>query len=196
MIGGLCFVTAKSDRPAQRDTSVMKTLSLPAALTSLVVGLGLVTLASPARADFSSKDKSFITDASEAGATEIKESELANKTSSSAAVKSLADMMIKDHREAAAKLEKIVTAKGGETSKSPGVKQDANILLLKAKSGASFDKSFAESMVSDHKEAVALFEKASTDLDDPELKAFAAKTLPTLKHHLMASEKLAEKLGK
>ncbi len=177
----------------------MKTYPFPLTLTTLTLSLGLLGFAIPSRADDSkltSKDKSFITDASEAGATEIKESEMANKTSSNAEVKSLADMMIADHQKAGAELEKIAASKGGEVSKSPGVKQEAGIVLLKTKSGASFDKAFAEDMVSDHKEAVELFTKASADLDDPELKAFAEKTLPTLKHHLEMAEKLADSLGK
>jgi len=169
------------------------------AARSFVFALSLLALITVVRADDSkltSKDKSFITDASEAGATEIQTSELANKKSSDADVKSLAEMMIKDHTKAGTHLEKIVTAKGGETSKTPGAVQKANILLLETKKGDSFDKAFAEDMVSDHKKAVELFENASTDLDDADLKEFAKKTLPTLKHHLMAAERLAAKLGK
>ena len=168
-------------------------------LSPLIFALGffsVITIARAGDSKLTSKDKSFITDASEAGATEIQESELANKTSSNADVKSLADMMIKDHTKAGAELEKIVTAKGGEASKSLGVEQKANILLLKTKSGDSFDKTFAEIMVSDHKTAVKLFEEAATNLDDADLKEFARKTLPTLKHHLMSAEKLAAKLAK
>jgi putative membrane protein len=51
-------------------------------------------------------------------------------------------------------------------------------------------------MVSDHKQAVKLFEDASTNLDDADLKEFSIKTLPTLKHHLMAAETLAASVGK
>jgi putative membrane protein len=191
----------KSSDAQPRDSHDMKTKSPRILLTlnTLILGVALVAFTSNTRADDSkltSKDKSFITDASEAGATEIQESELANKKSSNAEVKSLADMMIKDHTKAGAELEKIATSKGGNPSKSPGVAQKADILLLKSKSGSSFDKAFAEDMVSDHKKAVELFTKASTDLDDADLKAFAEKTLPTLKHHLEAAEKLAESVGK
>jgi putative membrane protein len=179
----------------------MKTIHHPrnVALAFLCV-FSLLSPAAMVRADDSkltSKDKSFITDASEAGATEIQLSELADKKSSNADVKELAAMMIQDHKKAGAELEKIAAAKGGEASKTPGVKQKASILLIETKSGASFDKSFADTMVSDHEEAVALFESASKDgVDDPGLKAFAEKTLPTLKHHLKAAEKLAGVVGK
>ena len=43
-------------------------------------------------------------------------------------------------------------------------------------------------MVSDHKKTVDLFEKATTDAKDADIKSFAVKTLPTLKNHLAAIE--------
>jgi putative membrane protein len=68
--------------------------------------------------------------------------------------------------------------------------------LLDHKTGADFDKAFAEDMVSDHKKAVAAFEKAANNSKDPDVKAFAAKTLPTLKMHLSMAEDLQQKVGK
>jgi putative membrane protein len=68
--------------------------------------------------------------------------------------------------------------------------------LLDAKIGNSFDKAFIDGMVNDHKKAVAAFEKAANDSKDPDVKAFAAKTLPTLKSHLSMAEDLQQKLGK
>jgi len=41
-------------------------------------------------------------------------------------------------------------------------------------------------MVKDHNKDVDMFEKASNDLKDTELKSFAVKTLPTLKMHQSA----------
>ena len=43
-------------------------------------------------------------------------------------------------------------------------------------------------MVKDHKDDIDLFEKEADKGNDPELKAWAAKTLPTLKHHLQMAE--------
>jgi len=46
-------------------------------------------------------------------------------------------------------------------------------------------------MVADHLGAVKLFENASKS-DDPDIAAFAQKTLPTLQHHLMMAQDLAK----
>jgi len=48
----------------------------------------------------------------------------------------------------------------------------------------SFDEDYMEKMVSDHKDAVSLFEKESKKGSDAQLAAFAAKTLPKLREHL------------
>jgi len=45
-------------------------------------------------------------------------------------------------------------------------------------------------MVKDHEEAVSLFDEEAKTGKDPELKAFAAKTLPTLKDHLKMAKAL------
>jgi len=44
--------------------------------------------------------------------------------------------------------------------------------------------------VSDHEEAVALFQKEASSGTDPDLKAFAQKTLPTLQEHLKMAQAL------
>ncbi|MBS1503862.1 MAG: DUF4142 domain-containing protein, partial [Bacteroidetes bacterium] len=55
---------------------------------------------------------------------------------------------------------------------------------LALKSGKDFDKAYVDAMVDGHKKAVKLFEDGIKNLQDTTLKAFATKTLPTLKMHL------------
>lgn len=46
-------------------------------------------------------------------------------------------------------------------------------------------------MVKDHRADVAVFERESKDAKDPAVKDFADQTLPTLREHLKAAEKIA-----
>ena len=55
-----------------------------------------------------------------------------------------------------------------------------------------FSSDFDSMQVSAHKDAVSLFERYTKGGDDPKLKDWAGKTLPTLRHHL----KMAQSLGK
>jgi putative membrane protein len=56
--------------------------------------------------------------------------------------------------------------------------------------GAEFDRAYMRDMVKDHKKAVAMFESEAKNGQDPQLKEFAAKCLPTQKEHLRLAEEI------
>jgi putative membrane protein len=61
---------------------------------------------------------------------------------------------------------------------------------LQKLSGAEFDREFMKMMVRDHEHVIAAFDKEATSGQDPQLKAFAAKTLPTLHSHLQMAKQV------
>src|SRR5947199_64243 len=65
---------------------------------------------------------------------------------------------------------------------------------LSKKSGKDFDKSYINDMVKDHEKDVAEFQKKSTAAQDPDLKAWVSKTLPTLQDHLKMAKETAAKV--
>ena len=68
--------------------------------------------------------------------------------------------------------------------------------LAKA-SGADFDKQFVATVgVHDHKQDIALFQKAANDAKSAEVRGFAEATLPTLKAHLASAQQLPGASGK
>jgi putative membrane protein len=50
-------------------------------------------------------------------------------------------------------------------------------------------------MVTDHNDAVSIFETESTSGQDPQLKDFATTTLPIIKEHLALAKQLAASGG-
>ena len=84
----------------------------------------------------------------------------------------------------------IASAKGITLPTAIDDKHRNDVTKLSAKTGADFDKDFSKMMLKDHEKAVDLFEKQSTKGTDPELKAFAAKTLPALQEHLQMARAL------
>jgi putative membrane protein len=178
----------------------MKILSLPRS-TALLLSAGLFlrfgaagALAADSKVDMS--DKSFVTDAGEAGMAEVKEGLMTVGKTSNTDVQKFGKRMDKDHSKANEELRKIARSKEVEFPTSPSLVQQAKAKLLDGKSGADFDKAYASDAVSDHKDAVKLFAKEAKEGDDADLKAFAAKTLPTLKMHLKMAEELEAKVGK
>ena len=104
--------------------------------------------------------------------------------------------MVTDHGKANAELKTLADSKGVEVATDLTLMAKAKAKLLDAKTGADFDRAFAEAMVKDHKDAVSAFEKAANEAKDGDVKAFATKTLPTLKMHLSMAEDLNKKVGK
>ncbi len=61
--------------------------------------------------------------------------------------------------------------------------------------GADFDKEYIKMMVEDHIKDVTAFEATANNGVDADVKAFAAKTLPTLRMHLQMIKDIQSKLG-
>jgi putative membrane protein len=55
-------------------------------------------------------------------------------------------------------------------------------------SGNAFDKAYMRAMIEDHQEDVSEFRQESQSAKDPDVRQFAAKTLPTLEEHLRIAE--------
>ena len=78
---------------------------------------------------------------------------------------------------------------------SASVGATATKAKLDVLSGALFDASYIKSQLKAHRRAVALFKKESTMGQDPDAKAFAAATLPTLRGHLKQITSIATSAG-
>ncbi|GGH08850.1 hypothetical protein GCM10007352_14060 [Mucilaginibacter phyllosphaerae] len=102
--------------------------------------------------------------------------------------------MITDHTKANTELKSIVAAKNWNIPE-PSPTLVAPDAMLTTSKGADFDRSYVNMMVKDHKKTVMLFEHAAQTLPDPDLKAFAAKTLPILRQHYTAIQQIADQLG-
>ncbi|CAB3743547.1 DUF4142 domain-containing protein [Achromobacter kerstersii] len=139
-----------------------------------------------------SEDRGFLSDAAQSGHLEIEGSKLALEKSANADVKKFAQTMINDHTEVGQKLAVLAKSKGYEPPTEPSLVQSAKLKALGLRD-EGFDKAYSgEIGVSAHEEAVKLFENASREAKDPEVKKFAADTLPNLKHHLEQAKALQQ----
>ena len=142
-----------------------------------------------------SADKSFLQSAYEDGLAEIHMAGLGVKKTANEEIKAFAMKLEADHGKANGEMMTLAGNKKVTLAKKPDMIDTGKEKLLDAK-GATFDKAFIDGMVKDHQKAVASFEKAANESKDPDVKAFAAKTLPTLKAHLSTAQDLQQKLGK
>jgi len=154
---------------------------------------GVTTTAQTGSGSLSNKDRNFIMEAAIGGMEEVELGRLATEKGSSEAVKQFGQKMVDDHSAANAELTQLAKSKGINVPAELDAKRKADVARLSKLSGAAFDKAYSKAMLDDHNKDVAAFERQSVSGTDPELKAFAAKTLPTLKTHLEMAKALNAK---
>jgi len=132
------------------------------------------------------EDSLFAAKAAAGNLAEIEMGNLAIKNGKSKRVKNFGLMMVKDHGKANTKLMAMATAKKLTLPTEPGADEQKMLALLAKKSGNDFDKAYVNMMIEDHKNDVSDFTAASTKIQDPDIKAYAKKTLPVLQKHLDA----------
>ena len=163
---------------------------LAAATVALATSLG----AHAADAKLSHQDKSFLQDAAEGGNAEVEGSKVALAQSGSADVKAFAQQMVDDHGKAGTELKGLADQKGVKVSDTPSTVKKAEIKVLSERKGSSFDQHYADGIgVKAHQDTVKLFQKEVDKGTDPDVKAWAQKTLPTLQHHLEMAQQLKAK---
>jgi putative membrane protein len=133
--------------------------------------------------NLSSQDRNFLMDAAMGGMMEVELGRLAAQKGASDAVKQFGQRMVDDHSAANTELMSLATSKGITLPTALDEKHQQHVTKLSGMSGAEFDRAYAKMMLSDHNKDVSAFEKESTKGADPDLKAFATKTLPTLREH-------------
>jgi len=137
----------------------------------------------------SDQDKKFADAAARGGMMEVMMGQLAASNATNATVKALGEMMVKDHGKANDELKTWASTIGYTLPTSLDAEKQKKYDDLKAKKGAEFDRMYTDLMVSDHKKDIEEFKKEASGGSETSLKSFASKTLPTLEHHLMESEK-------
>lgn len=141
-------------------------------------------------------DREFITLAVSSDMLEIDTGRLALDKSKNAALRAFAQKMIDDHAEASESLRKLASSVGVTPPAAMSAPHAAHLEKLRGLDGTEFDREYAAQIgVAAHQEAVGLFERASREAANPDVRAFAEKTLPTLREHLPDGQALAKNVG-
>ncbi len=127
---------------------------------------------------------SFTTKAAQGGMSEVQLGNLALAKAQSADVKQFAQQMVTDHTKANNDLKEVAAKKSVALPTDINNEQKELMEKLSKLSGAEFDKEYVKAMVEDHEKDVKEFKAQSESGTDSDVKAFAAKTLPTLQSHL------------
>jgi putative membrane protein len=144
-----------------------------------------------ASAGHTAADSKFIKEAAEGGMAEVALGQLAVEKASSADVKKFGQRMVDDHSKANDELKQLASQKKVTLPQDLKAQDKATKAKLEKLSGEQFDQAYMKDMVKDHTKDVRHFKRESMSAQDPDVKSFAAHTLPTLEEHLKQAKSIA-----
>lgn len=130
------------------------------------------------------RDAQFLVNAAEINIEEISFGKLAQERGTMDHVKELGKMMEDEHTKSLVDLTTLAKTKNISIPTSQTENGKDAYKKISDKSGNDFGKEYSSMMVNGHRRAIELFEKASADCTDPDIKAWAAASLPALRTHL------------
>ena len=164
-----------------------------AMLMAVSLGWWLSGMAVAQAARGSDSDRQFLLHAASSGMAEVQIGQLATERAASAEVKQFGQRMVDDHTKANQELRTLARARDLPAAIAIDPKHQLMAEQLDPLRGIAFDREYMASQVTDHEEAVMRFTTAAKESQDAEIKAWAAKTLPTLQAHLQMARALVAK---
>ena len=181
----------------------MKTFNRKLMVAGLALGIGLPLYVSADSSLDSAKasgpttvskdDVEFFSKAAQTDMTEIQAAAIASNRGLTVQTKSYADLMTTDHTENSDDLHVLAANKGVMLPTRLDSKHQSELDDLQKIDTKKFDAAYEEAMEKGHKDAVALYEKASKKSKDPDIRLFAANNLPVIQQHLDMAKHLNEK---
>lgn len=145
-------------------------------------------------------NEDFLSQAGTSEALQIEMSRIAAGKTENSKIKEYAGMIQSDNQKIVSELKTLVAKKSisipdSAMSGGQAVKTSADILNESMKAGKeSFDFAYVEMMIADHRTEIRLFLEGSKSAD-ADIKAFAAKHLPTLRKHLTEAQELTKQVS-
>jgi len=173
-------------------TSLGLTCALLWSAAGTTVAIARTTAPPEAPANLNAVDFNFVGQANLGAPFQIDSGRLAETKGTSAAIRGYARLMVTSHIPVVDALNVILKRKNITPSDTllHGA-YDAMISTLAADRHAAFDRDYLNGQVEYQKGNAALFEQEIQNGSDPDLKAFARRTLPKIVDHLHRAEKLA-----
>ncbi|HEX9171116.1 MAG TPA: DUF4142 domain-containing protein [Telluria sp.] len=134
-------------------------------------------------------DEKIVMDMARANMAEIEAGKLALSKSQDTDVKTFAQQMIDDHTKALGEVQTLAQQKGVTLPTEPDAKHKAMAAKMEKMTGAAFNHEYMKKAgVDDHKKVLAMLKKYEKSAKDADLKALAAKMVPTVEQHLKSAQ--------
>jgi putative membrane protein len=162
-----------------------KLMALTSILAAAWCAVPLAQAQSPtARPDLPRGERKFLEAVAQHDMAEIQTGKLADGKATNPEAKKFGHQMAQDHGQNYEEVVQLAKAKAIALPTQPDSSHKRETARLEKLSGAEFDRKYMDAMVKDHEKDVKAFGKMARSAKDPDVKAFAEKTLPVLEGHL------------
>ena len=127
-------------------------------------------------------DAEFARTAASGGMAEVQAGRLA-ASHGTGPVKAIGQQMVTEHGKVNMQLMAIAKAKGMSLPAQPDEAHTATLAELGKTTGKAFNDMYLTGQIADHQNTIEMFQTEAAQGTDPDLKAFASKTLPGLQQH-------------
>jgi putative membrane protein len=143
-------------------------------------------------------DMDFVEERLEMGNAEVELGRLAQERATHPDVKAFAQELVRDHQAAGEELRRIATTANPNFPATIDDEAREELTELREEmaklTGRDFDRRYIDEMIDDHQDAVDDLEDKAENASHSEVRAWAAKTLPTVRQHLERARALKESL--
>ena len=137
-------------------------------------------------------DSRFMMYAARDGIFHVEAGKLAAERASSEGVKKFGQHAIEHHTQINEELAKLASAKGVPLPGKMSKEQREALDKVAKLSGPDFDKAYLEMEIKDHSKDLSAFQKEAKDGKDPDVKAWAAKTVAAIEEYLEMARGLSK----
>jgi putative membrane protein len=143
-------------------------------------------------------DMDFVEERLEMGNAEVELGRIAQERATHPDVKAFAQELVRDHQAAGEELRRIATTANPNFPATIDDEAREELTELREEmaklTGRDFDRRYIDEMIDDHQDAVDDLEDKAENASHSEVRAWAAKTLPTVRQHLERARALKESL--
>jgi putative membrane protein len=137
-------------------------------------------------------DVAFLQDAEMSSLAEVELSDIALHQAEAEPVRRFARTMVDDHTAMNGEIAELARSMNVVVPTQPDTRHRSAAQRLQELPREQFDREYLRLMVDDHEAMVAKFQMKAASAQDPRVRDLAARTLPTLQHHLEMAQALSQ----
>jgi putative membrane protein len=161
-------------------------------LSGILLCFAMSGFAASAPGQLSPADRHFMNTAANVDMIEAHVGQMAQAQASDSGVKDFAKRLADDHSQAYTQLLALANKTGETIPRGIDIRRDHAAAQLEHLQGVRFDRAFVKDEISDHEKALAEFKREAAHGNNPDVKALASQTIPTLEQHLNTARQLAK----